>query len=187
MYRFYKKRKLIRKPQKKPPWYAPLKNSLIIDKPGVGAEPDVKYVSDEKGRRKCQFGVCDPFTRLYHRETFNTRESKNATLALKNAQAVWGFSFCSVQTDNGGEFRGEFHNYLEKAGIAHRFIPKKSPWWNGIVERIHRSMDEEYHCNPRRKWKSPKDWVRFYNTERNHLGLEGITPREKLESVTVDC
>ena len=187
IYRFYKKSKLIRKPQRKLQWYAPIKKRLVIDKPGVGVQLDVKYVSDNKGRRRYQFSVCDPFTRLYYCEIFDTRESRNAIIALKRAQVVFGFSFGSVQTDNGSEFRGVFHTYLEELGIAHYFIPKKSPWWNGIVERIHRSMDDEFYCNPLRVWKSPLDWVRFYNTKRIHLGLDGITPQEKLESVTVDC
>ena len=187
IYRFYKKRKLIRKPQRKLQWYAPLTERVAIDKPGVGVQLDVKYVADGRGRRRYQFSVCDPFTRLYHFEICDTRESKNAILALKNAQAVWGFTIHSVQTDNGSEFRGVFHNYLESVGVTHHFIPKKSPWWNGIVERIHRSMDDEYYCNPRRAWHSPLEWVRFYNTQRIHLGLSGLTPQEKLESVTLDC
>jgi len=35
--------------------------------------------------------------------------------------------------------------WLDKRNIPHFFIPKKSPWWNGYVEEIHRTIDEEFY------------------------------------------
>lgn len=181
---FYKKKRLIRKPQKKLPWYEPMKEKLVVRAPGEGVQLDVKYVYTA-GYQQYQFSVFDPYTRLYHFSVFDTRESKNAVTALKRAQQYFGFTIQSVQTDNGSEFRGDFHDWCETNNLPHYFIPKKSPWWNSEVERVHRSIDEEYYCNPYRIWSSALEWLEYYNTERLHEGIGYIPPREKLaKSVT---
>jgi transposase InsO family protein len=187
IYRFYKKNKLIRKPQKKLPWYQPLKHKLTITKPGEGVQMDVKYVYD-KGRRKYQFSVFDPYTRKYFFEVFKTKESKNCIQVFLHAERYFGFNILSVQTDNGSEARGHFHTWLTKRNTPHYFIPKKSPWWNAQVERVHRTIDEEYYHNPLRQWKTPREWLQFYNYERIHSKLKTLTPHEfYLKSVTIDC
>lgn len=186
IYRYYRKRKLIKKPQRKLPWYEPMKQALIVKKQGEGVQLDVKYVYP-KGRREFQFSVLDPFTKMYYFKVFSTKESVNAVTVFKLAQRHFGFKIISVQTDNGSEFRGCFHAWLSKRNIPHYFIPKKSPWWNSNVERVHKTIDDEYYQNPLRAWKTPYEWLQYYNCERIHLSLGGITPKERLESVTLDC
>lgn len=187
IYRYYKKRKLIRKPQRKFSWYAPMKYHLTVKKAGEGVQMDVKYVY-ELGKRMFQFSVFDPFTLKYHFTVFSSKESKNSIVAFKKAEKYFGFEILSVQTDNGSEFRGEFHNWLTRKNIPHYFIPKKSPWWNANVERVHRTIDEEYYQNVSRVWKTPYEWLNYYNFQRIHLTLNGLTPQEKLlQSVTLDC
>lgn len=186
IYRFYVKKKLIRKPQKKLPWYQPLKQKLTVRKPGEGVQMDVKYVY-EGSRRRYTFSVFDPYTKLYFFMIFDTKESKNSIEAFVAAEKYFTFKILSVQTDNGSEARGEFHTWLTKRNIPHYFIPKKSPWWNANVERVHRTIDDEYYQNPFRIWQTPYQWLEYYNTERLHLSLGDLTPREKLQSVIVDC
>lgn len=175
IYRFYKKKKLIRKPQKKLSWYEPLKYALTITKPGQGVQLDVKYVYEE-GRRKYQFSVLDPYTRRYYFRIFNTKHSINAVTVFQEAETIFGFPITSVQTDNGSEFRGEFHGWLTRRQTPHYFIPKRSPYWNGHVERVHRTIDDEYYHNPHRVWRTPYEWLSYYNFERIHLSLNGLTP-----------
>lgn len=160
IYRFFKRKKLIRKPQRRLPWYEPMKEKLSVIKPGVGVQIDVKYVY----------------------------QSKNAIVAFLNAQNYFSFPITSVQTDNGSEFRGCFHDWLTRRNIRHYFIPKKSPWWNAQVERVHKTIDDEYYQNPFRIWKSPLDWLDFYNHDRIHTTLKGLTPAEYYQkSVTIEC
>ena len=187
IYRYYKRRKLIRKPQRKFVWFSPMKEHLMVLNPGEGVQMDVKYVY-ESGRRKFQFSVFDPFTLKYHFTVFPKKESANAIVAFRRAEKYFRFKIISVQTDNGGEFRGEFHNWLTGKKIPHYFIPKKSPWWNANVERVHRTIDDEFYQNTGRVWKTPYEWLEFYNYERIHSTLNGLTPHEKyLQSVTIDC
>jgi len=186
IYRFYKRRRLIRKPQRKLPWYEPMKHALTVQEPGEGVQMDIKYVYDS-GERKYQFSVFDPFTKKYHFSIFSTKESKNAIIAFERAERYFSFKIISVQTDNGSEFRGKFHSWLSEQKIPHYFIPKKSPWWNCNVERVHRTVDDEYYHNPYRKWKTVYQWLDYYNYQRIHLSINGLTPEEKLKSVTLEC
>jgi len=187
IYRYYKRKNLIRKPQKKLPWYQPLKYALTIVKQGQGVQMDIKYVY-EGGVRKYQFSVLDLFTCKYYFKVFSTKESKNAIEVFLGAQNYFGFEIISVQTDNGSEFRGCFHDWLTQNNIKHYFIPKSSPYWNAQVERIHRTIDDEYYLNPLRVWKTNYEWLEYYNFERLHETLNGLTPQEKLlQCVTLDC
>lgn len=187
IYRYYKRRHLIRKPQRRLPWYEPMKQRLTIVKPGQGVQLDIKYVY-ENSLRKYQFSVLDPSTEKYYFAVFSTKESKNAIAAYQLAEKYFGFKISSVQTDNGSEFRGDFHDWLTKQNISHYFIPKKSPYWNAQVERVQRTIDDEYYCNPYRTWHNVYEWLNYYNFKRIHLTLNGLTPQQKyLESVTLDC
>jgi len=187
IYRYYKKKNLIRKPQRRLPWYQPLKYALRVEKPGQGVQMDVKYVY-EQGVRRYQFSVLDPFTHKYYFKVFETKESKNGINVFLEAQKYFGFKILSVQTDNGSEARGCFHSWLTQINIAHYFIPKSSPYWNAQVERVHRTIDDEYYLNPLRVWKTSYEWLEYYNFERLHETLNGLTPQEKLlQCVTLDC
>ena len=187
IYRYYKRKHLIRKPQKRLPWYEPMKERLTIVKPGQGVQLDIKYVYQENVR-KYQFSVLDPFTEKYYFAVFSTKESKNAITGFQLAEKYFGFKILSVQTDNGSEFRGSFHDWLTRQNIPHYFIPKKSPWWNAQVERVHRTIDEEYYNNPYRVWQTAYEWLDYYNFKRIHLTLNGLTPQKKLlQCVTLDC
>jgi hypothetical protein len=187
IYRYYQRTGLIRKPQRKMPWYRPMKHALHVVKPGQGVQMDVKYVYPA-GKRQFQFSVFDPYSKKYHFSIYDTKESNNAIRALQAAEQYFGFTIASVQTDNGSEFRGNFHVWMTKHNIPHYFIPKSSPYWNANVERVHRTIDDEYYHNPQRVWQTPYQWLRYYNFERLHLSLNGLTPQEKvLQSVTIDC
>lgn len=187
IYRYFRKKHLIRKPQRRLPWYEPLKEHIIVVKPGQAVQMDIKYVY-QNARREYQFSVFDPFTEKYHFTILPTKESKNAIVALNNAEKYFGFKIESIQTDNGSEFRGLFHDWLTQNNVPHYFIPKSSPYWNAQVERVHRTVDDEYYHNPLRIWTTVYDWLEFYNFERLHETLNGITPHEKyLQSVTLDC
>lgn len=177
IYRYYQRKHLIRRPQKKLPWYTPMKDPLLITEPGQGVQLDIKYVY-EGSLRRYQFSVADPCTRRYYARVFPTKHSVNAVTVWQEAQGYFEFPFSSAQTDNGSEFRGVFHRSLTEQGIPHYFIPKSSPNWNGVVERIHRTVDDEYYQNPERSWTTLEEWLRYYNEERIHLSLGGLTPLE---------
>lgn len=183
IYRYYKRKGLVRRPQKRLPWYTPLINHLIPEKPGEVVQIDTKYVWIE-GRRQYQRTFVDIYTGFHHAVIVATLEAQATVVAFQEAEQMFSFPIVGVQTDNGSENRGVFHQYLGTRGIAHYFIPKNSPNWNGAVERAHGVIDQEYYLNPQRPWRSLSEYLHWYNHDRIHLGkyLRGLTPMEKLQS-----
>lgn len=180
IYKFYKKKGLIRRPQKKLPWYRPLKDPVIPKVPGDVVQVDTKYVWIDN-RRKYQRTFVDVFTGFHHAVICNTLESSETVRAFEEAEQIFPFPILGVQSDNGSENRGEFHQHLGRKGVAHYFIPKSSPNWDGAVERAHGVIDQEFYLNPTKPWKTLAEYLRWYNYERIHEGryLNGLIPIEK--------
>jgi transposase len=105
-----------------------------------------------------------------------------------------------LQTDNGTEWGGTSHkklphiqnNILAPLNAKMTKILKARPYQNGMVERSHRTDDEEFYVPYLAKINSPDSflyqafkWVYYYNSERAHFGrgMDGMTPFQKLKSL----
>lgn len=183
IYKFYKKKGLIRRPQKKLPFFKPLKDPLVARYPGHVVQMDAKYVW-EAGVRKYQRTFIDIWTGIQFAVVTSTMTAEDTVNAFLEAEKYFPFKIMGVQTDNGSENRGNFHKHLGEKGVAHYFIPKSSPQWDGAVERAHGVIDQEYYLNPIRTWKSLNDYLKWYNYDRIHLGkyLNGMIPMEKWQN-----
>ena len=181
IYKFFKRRRLIRKPQKKLPWYMPMKERFVSTFPGENVQLDVKYVPGEERTWNYQFRFCDVFTGMQYAFDFLDKSALSTIQAFKQAEKYFPFMIKGIQTDNGGEFRGVFAIYLKNRNIPQRFIPKRSAPWNGKVERANRSVDDEFYLNPTKPWKTIKEYTHWYNHDRPHLGkdMDGMTPFQK--------
>ena len=181
IYKFYKKKGLIFRPQKKLAWYTPLKDPVIPKAPGEVIQMDAKYVWEDN-IRKYQRTFIDIYTGIQFATVTSTMTAEDTINSFLQAERYFSFKILGIQSDNGSENRGDFHKHLVEKGIAHYFIPKSSPTWDGAVERAHGVIDQEYYLNPRRTWKSLEEYLHFYNYERIHLGkyLNGMIPVEKL-------
>lgn len=185
LYRFFKKRRLIRKPQKTQVWYQPLREPYRATIPGENVQVDVKYVPGGDRTWHYQFRFADTVTNLQYAVDCLDKSAAAAIFALRCARRSFPFPVLGIQTDNGSEFRGGFAVYVQRCGIVHRFIPKRSAPWNGKVERANRAIDDEYYLNPTRPWTTVAAYVHWYNYERYHLGkgMNGRTPFQKYQ----DC
>lgn len=187
IYRFYKKKRLIRKPQKKLPWYNPMKRPYLALKPGENVQIDVKYVPaslDNNAVWNYQFRFMDTFTNMQFAVDMETKSALSAIQAFRLAKQYFQFKITGIQTDNGGEFRGTFALYIKRQNIIQRFIPKRSAPWNGKVERANRSVDDEYYLNPEhRPWNNLQEYIDWYNYERYHegIGMNLLTPCQKYQ------
>jgi len=181
IYKFYKKKGIIFRPQKRLPWYQPIKEAVIPKAPGDVVQMDAKYIWEDN-TRKYQRTFIDIYTGIQFASVTSTMTAEDTINAFLEAEVNFKFRILGIQTDNGSENRGDFHQYLGAKGIAHYFIPKSSPNWDGAVERAHGVIDQEYYLNPRRTWKTLEEYLHFYNYERIHLGkyLNGMIPVEKL-------
>jgi transposase len=183
IYKFFKKRKLIRKPRRKQLWYTPMKKRFVSTKPGENVQLDVKYVPGGSGIWHYQFRFTDTYTNIQYAIDCLDKSATAAIYVLRLAKRSFPFPILGLQTDNGSEFRGAFAIYVSRCNIVHRFIPKRSAPWNGKVERANRSIDDEYYLNTGRPWNTLAAYTRWYNHERYHLGkgMYGLTPYQKLQ------
>lgn len=184
VYKYFKKKRLIRKPQRRQAWYAPLKRRFRAKRPGENVQLDVKYVPGVDVRWEYQYRFIDTKTNLQAMVQTLDRSALTTVFAFRVAERRLPFPIRGIQTDNGGEFRGDFHAFLLERGIRHRYIPKRSAPWNGKVERANRSVDDEYYLNASRPWKTLDEYTSWYNKKRPHLGkgMHGMTPQERFES-----
>ena len=170
-----------------------MKEPYYAEIPGENVQLDVKYVPGPKQTWSYQYRFIDTVTNLQYATETEIRDSLTTVSVLKKAQRYFPFSITGIQTDNGGEFRGHFHEHLINSDIIHRYIPKRSAPWNGKVERANRSVDDEFYLNPTKPWKTIYQYTHWYNNERPHegKGMYGMTPHEKylslaLKSVTLE-
>lgn len=182
IYKFYKKKGLIRRRQKKLAWYQPITSAVIPNAPGAVVQSDAKYIW-EGGVRKYQRTFVDIYTGMHFAVIRNSMEAQDTISAFLEVEKLFPFKILGIQNDNGSENRGVFHQFLGERGIAHYFIPKSSPTWDGAVERAHGVVDQEYYLNPTRPWKTLPEYFHWYNYERIHLGryLNGMIPIEKYQ------
>jgi transposase InsO family protein len=186
LYRFLKKRGLIRKPQKRQVWYTPMKEPYRASVPGENVQLDVKYVPGWDGSWRYQYRFIDAVTNIQYATDMDVKDARATILAFRRAIRSFPFPISGIQTDNGSEFRGVFHLYLLRCGIVHRYIPKRSAPWNGKVERANRSVDDEFYLNINRPWDTLREYTHWYNRERPHRGksMNGMTPYQKFASLT---
>ncbi len=103
---------------------------------------------------------------------------------VKEAQQVAPFQFSMLQTDHGPEFGAWFR---ERVGFPHRFTRLGKPNDNAHIERFNRSIQEEcldaLERTPAAFNKALKKYLKWYNGERHHFGLNLKTPLQFLKEV----
>jgi transposase InsO family protein len=172
---------------------------IITEHPGYLGSQDTYYVGTIKGvGRIYQQSFIDTYSRVAIAKLYNTRESTTAADML-NDRVIPFFDerkvpLLRILTDRGTEYcgRAEEHHYelyLAINDIEHSKTKARHPQTNGIVERFHKTILEEFYQVVFRKkiYESMEElqidldqWINFYNTKRPHQGkrCEGRTPME---------
>ena len=165
--------------------------------PGYLGSQDTYYVGTIKGvGRIYQQTFIDTYTKTAFCKLY---DRKNALVAadLLNDRVVPFYDEHKVRllrilTDRGTEYCGkrehhEYQLYLAVEDIDHTKTKARSPQTNGICERFHRTVQEEFYAVAFRKkvYKSIEElqsdldtWINHYNRERTHTGkyCYGKTP-----------
>jgi len=165
--------------------------------PGYCGAPDTFYVGTLKGvGRIYQQTFVDTYTKLAFAKLYD-RKTPLVAADLLNDRVIpffdeHGVTLQRVLTDRGTEYCGaperhEYELYLAVENIDHSRTKVKSPQTNGIVERFHRTvLNEFYRVAFRRKIYAAVEelqrdldlWLRDYNEVRPHQGrwCYGKTP-----------
>jgi transposase len=138
---------------------------------------------------KYQYTFVDCATRYPVAYLTKTISMKRSIEVLKEAIKEFPFKALVIQTDNGPEFQSEFVNYCHKSGLSHRYIRIRKAQDNSIVERLHRTIDEEFYFGRNLNItledlnSQLQKYLVWHRTKRIHLGLNGLTPQQKLEQL----
>ena len=175
------------------------KGEIETHHPGYLGAQDTYYVGYIKGVGKIyQQTFIDTYTRVAFAKVYDRKNALVAADMLNDK--VFPFyeeqnvDLLRVLTDRGTEYCGarehhEYELYLSIEDIDHSKTKAKSPQTNGICERFHRTMQEEFYAIAFRKkmYQSLEDlqedidqWLSFYNEQRPHSGRYcfGKTPMQ---------
>ena len=143
------------------------------------------------GRRYYFMTIIDIVTKFAWCKLTASLSSRQARLALEEFIQEYDCPLRAIQTDNGSEFLGRFHQYLDKKRITHEFIYPRSPKINAVIERFNRTIKEEFinRCDSlyydmvvfNQKLVKYLNW---YNQKRPHYSLGYQSPVKYLENYT---
>lgn len=147
----------------------------------IHIQPDI---SNRDRSRVYIYTVIDVFSRWTYAEAFENISTWNSLTFLKHAQQAASFNFSCVQTDNGPEFSVYF---TENCKIKHRHTRVRKPNDNAHLERFNRTLQEECIKYRTKNIKEINQWIKnylpYYNNDRIHMGINFLTPNQKLAQV----
>jgi len=107
-------------------------------------------------------------------------------LFLDRARKHIPFQVQTLQSDHGSEFSRRFTERLLLRGMTHRHSRIRTPNDNAHLERFNRTIQAECLSRIPRSLQSYlkeiPEYLRYYNEERPHMGLEMQTPLEVMRS-----
>ena len=175
---------------------------IETEHPGYLVAQDTYYVGTIKGvGRIYQQTVIDTYSRVAFAKLYTSKHAITSADVL-NDQVLPFFDQQEIPvlrmlTDRGTEFNGrpenhEYELYLSLENIEHSRTKVRHPQSNGICERLHRTMQDEFYAITFRKkmygdletlQRDLDEWLQHYNLERPHSGRYcfGKTPMQTFE------
>lgn len=167
--------------------------------PGYLGSQDTYFVGTMKGvGRIYQQTFIDTYSRVAFAKLYTEKTAITAAHALNEIVLPWfneqQVPLLRILTDRGTEYCGKvdshaYQLYLAVENIDHSRTKARSPQTNGICERLHRTMKQEfYDLTFRKKVYQSLDelqqdvdaWLKSYNELRPHSGprCDGKTPMQ---------
>jgi hypothetical protein len=180
------------------------KRVIIKEKAGELGHVDTHHLPKclvyNESKKRYLVSIIDSCTRIAWAEVVDDLKSITvmfATLKSLNILADnYDIKFAEVLTDNGPEFgikeskqkpHHPFERMLIELGIKHRYIRPYRPQTNGKVERFWRTLEDdlirETTFESIDEFKEELlQYIYYYNHERPHQALNGITPAEFIKN-----
>jgi transposase InsO family protein len=167
-------------------------------RPGELLHLDLKYLPAlRNARNDFEFAAVDDFSREAVVSITTDQTSLAAATFLEHVLATLPYRVEAVLTDNAlaftmrhAHFRDRLTRFQQVCAahdIRHYLLRPYAPQSNGKVERFFRTIDDEcLHVRPlftfAARSRAVADFVWYYNHQRPHLSLAGMTPvaRRKL-------
>jgi transposase InsO family protein len=170
---------------------------IETEHPGYLGSQDTYYVGNLKGvGRIYQQTFIDTYSKLAFVKLYDRKHAITAADMLNDRVLPFfeehGVPLLRILTDRGSEYCGnrethEYALYLDLENIEHTRTKTRSPQTNGICERFHQTIQNEFYASAfRRKLyhtleelqRDVDAWMASYNAERTHTGkyCYGKTP-----------
>jgi transposase InsO family protein len=167
-------------------------------RPGELLHMDIKLLPALRNARyDYEFAAVDDFSREAVVAIATEQTSAAATAFLEQVVGRLPYRVEAVLTDNALAFTMKhawhsdrvtrFEQACRSLGIAHHLLRPRRPQSNGKVERFFRTVDDECLAL-QRQWtfshrtRAVERFVWFYNHERPHLSLAGMTPVQRRDN-----
>ena len=169
--------------------------------PGYLGSQDTFYVGTFKGvGRVYQQTYVDTYAKVAHCKLYTTKTPITAADLLNDQvlpfYAEHDLPVLRILTDRGTEYCGKADQhddqlYLALNEIEHTRTKARHPQTNGICERFHKTILQEFYQPALRRkiytaldelQSALDDWLKYYNNERTHQGKQccGRTPMQTL-------
>jgi len=179
---------------------------IETEHPGYLGSQDTYYVGTIKGvGRIYQQTFIDTYTRVAFAKIYDRKHAITSADILNDRVLPFfeehQIPLLRILTDRGTEFKGrpethEYELYLQIEGIEHSRTQVRHPQTNGICERLHRTMQEEFYAVAFRKKMYDNlellqhdldEWMQYYNNERPHSGRYcfGKTPMQTFNESSI--
>ena len=160
-----------------------------------------------KGQKEYLLSLVDDSTRTAYFTIIQGKNQHQVAKALKELLVRCPIQFKAILSDNGKEFKGvqQFNSQtgkykvktesqgqthavellLQEKQIRHRYTRVRRPQTNGKVERLNKTISNEFLTKVRFENRLHRVcqlrlWEYHYNQERNHQGINNLTPQQKL-------
>ena len=165
--------------KKRSPWkrFHPHVDRPYPLKAGDLTQIDTIHIMTEEKTRIYVFVLIDVFSRWVYARAYEKMNSRMMLQFVRQAQKQADFHFSMLQSDHGPEF-GKW--FVERIKKSHRHTRIGRPNDNAHVERFNRTIQEE--CLDGLPKIVPilnekiKKYLKYYNTQRLHLGISLKSP-----------
>src|SRR6185436_3884584 len=164
-------------------------------RPGELLHIDLKYLPAlRNARNDFEFAAVDDFSREAVVAIRTEQTSDSAAAFLEHVVRALPYRVEAVLTDNAMAFTMRYAHHADRLtrfqqvcaalDIRHYVLKPYAPQSNGKVERFFRTIDDEcLNVRPlftfAARSRAVEDFVWYYNHERPHLSLGGMTPIER--------
>jgi transposase InsO family protein len=172
---------------------------IETEHPGYLGSQDTYYVGNLKGvGRIYQQTFIDTYSKMAFVKLYDRKHAITAADLLNDRVLPffeeYAVPLLRILTDRGSEYCGnrethEYALYMDLESIEHTRTKTKSPQTNGICERFHQTIQNEFYASAfrRKLYRSIEEiqadvdaWMESYNAERTHSGkyCYGKTPMQ---------
>jgi transposase InsO family protein len=168
-----------RSPWKRPHDFTPRPKAAYC---GALLEVDTIHIIGPDGSRIYIYTLIDLFSRWAYAEVVEKIGAIPSGGFVRRAQQAAAFRFVMIQSDHGSEFSTWFTHVLLSFGIRHRHSRVRQKDDQAHIERFNRTVQEECFDRVAHTLRSFKKalrrYLKYYNTERTHMGINYQTPAE---------